>query len=107
MPDDTVASYSPAARTSTEQRGLTIVHKLGWVAAAAICSAYLIWLFVLDPIPFQDLPNHIARGVVMADLLFQHGVRFGTQFSLHLQPIPYVLHDLLLAGLIQILGPRW
>src|SRR5262249_41880965 len=47
--------------------------KLGWAVALAIGAAYLILFARLTSFPLQDYPNHVARGVVMADLLFQHG----------------------------------
>jgi len=40
----------------------------------------------------------------MADLLFESGARFGHWYSCGAQPIPYVLHDLLLAGCIELFG---
>ncbi len=78
--------------------------KLGWTAALAICAAYLAFFVQLTSFPLQDYPNHVARGAVMADLLFHHGARFGGQFAVQLMPVPYILGDLLLAGSMELLG---
>ena len=82
----------------------TMVHRLGWITAALVGTAYIACLFLLTSFPFQDYPNHLARGTVMADLLFENGARFGHWYSVALSPIPYVLHDLLLAVCIQLFG---
>jgi hypothetical protein len=82
----------------------TMVHRLGWLAAALICTAYIASLFSLTSFPFQDYPNHLARGAVMADLLFENGARFGHSYDVALSPVPYVLHDLVLAGCIELFG---
>ncbi len=42
---------------------------------------------------------------MLADLLFQHGATFGTMFDFRFMPVPYILGDLLLAGLVQLFGP--
>jgi hypothetical protein len=82
----------------------TMVHRLGWFTAALICTAYIAYLFSLTSFPFQDYPNHLARGTVLADLLFENGARFGHSYGVALSPVPYVLHDLLLAGCIELFG---
>src|SRR5262249_16993935 len=42
--------------------------------------------------------------VVMADLLFHHGVRFGQEFSTQLIAVPYILGDLVLATSVELFG---
>jgi hypothetical protein len=79
--------------------------RLGWATAAILCAAYLGYIAQLTSLPFQDYPDHLVRGAVIADLLFEQGTRFGQVFALHLTPIPYVLHDLLLAGCVESFGP--
>lgn len=75
--------------------GALVLLSLGYVA--------VLWSF--DALPFQDVPNHLARAVITADLLFHGGGRFGGEFSLALLPRPYVLGDLALAGLVEAFGP--
>ena len=96
-----IGSFGPGLMSQTQT---TMVHRLGWIAAALVCTAYIAYLFSLTSFPFQDYPNHLARGTVMADLLFESGARFGHWYSVALSPIPYVLHDLLLAGCIELFG---
>ncbi|MDB6091596.1 MAG: hypothetical protein JWN85_4380 [Gammaproteobacteria bacterium] len=81
------------------------IERLGWAAAAVLYAAYAAYIAQLTSLPFQDSPNHLARGAVLADLLFQHGAQFGQIFAFHFRPIPYILHDLLLAGCIELFGP--
>lgn len=76
-----------------------------WVLAATFALAYL-WLIVqASSLPMQDMPNHLARAVVMADLIFHHGAHFGEQFQFQFMPIPYVLPDIAFATLVEIFGP--
>lgn len=81
-----------------------LARAVGWTVVAVICAAYLFYFANLRAFPLQDFPNHIARAVVISDLLFDHGVRYGQTYSLALLPIPYVLHDLILAGLVKLFG---
>jgi hypothetical protein len=83
---------------------LNLNRKLGWTAALAICAAYVAFFVRLTSYPLQDYPNHVARGAVMADLLFHHGARFGEQFAMQPMAVPYILGDLLLAASIGLLG---
>jgi hypothetical protein len=55
--------------------------------------------------PFQDFPNHLTRATVLADLLLHHGATFGPMFEFRFMPVPYILGDLMLAGLVEIFGP--
>lgn len=59
--------------------------------------------FDLGNQPLNDLPNHTARGLVIADLLFHGGKVFGNHFTLSLALEPYILGDLLLAILAELL----
>ncbi len=70
---------------------------------AVAYAALLTWL---SPLALQDFPNHLARVRVLADILFEHGARFGSSFELHLVPIPYVLGDLVLATATHWLGVK-
>jgi hypothetical protein len=78
--------------------------KLGWVLALVICAAYLAFFVHLTSFPLQDYPNHVARGVVMDDLMFHHGARFGQQFAVRPMAVPYILGDLIMAGSIELFG---
>ncbi|HZZ83333.1 MAG TPA: hypothetical protein VFE30_02260 [Anaeromyxobacteraceae bacterium] len=75
------------------------------LAAGLLALAYLALLWSLDALPLGDLPNHLARATISADLLFHGGQRFGLGYQLHLAPVPYVLGDVALAGLVEWLGP--
>src|ERR1700722_1379835 len=76
-----------------------------WCVTTFIAGAYaLLWLW-LNNLPFLDFPNHLARSVVMADALFDHGVRFAQAFTVKLSLSTYVLGDLALASLVQVIGP--
>jgi len=70
-----------------------------------VVGAYLLVIGRSSFCSLLDLPNHLARATVMADLMFHHGSRFGGAFHYHFMAIPYVLGDLLLAGLVTSLGP--
>lgn len=81
------------------------IEAVGWAVAWLSCAAYVLYIAQLTSLPFQDYPNHLVRGAVIADLLFHHGARFGEVFDFHLAPLPYILHDLLLAGCVELFGP--
>jgi hypothetical protein len=82
----------------------TGVGRIGWIAAAVLGAAYVVFIARLTSFPMQDYANHVARAGVMADLLFHHGARFGQYFQLHLTPVPYVLPDLILASAVEVFG---
>jgi hypothetical protein len=87
---------APMSRTSLEVSAL---------AGAIILGAlYVGWFATLRSYPFEDFPNHLARGVAMSDLLFNHGQQYGHVFTFSLVLVPYLLHDLLLATLIGSFG---
>ena len=69
-----------------------------------LLAAYSLVLVVFSPLPLQDYPNHLARALAMADLMFHHGARFGQYFTYHFLFVPYVLPDLALASLVAVLG---
>jgi hypothetical protein len=95
------ASRLPEALSTRSRRGL---DRLTLAAAAVMVIAYVIYFATLTPPPLQDFPNHLARAAIIADALFDGGARFGGAFSVHLMPIPYVLHDVVFASLIQAFG---
>ncbi|WP_242343895.1 hypothetical protein [Anaeromyxobacter terrae] len=74
------------------------------VAVALLSAGYLLLLWSLDALPIQDLPNHLARATVEADLLFHDGRRFGSMFAVDLELWPFVGGDLALAGLVAVFG---
>ena len=69
-----------------------------------LAAAYVIVLTYFAPLPLQDFPNHLARAVVMADLIFHQGRDFGSAFSFQFQLAPYILGDLVLAAGVEVLG---
>jgi hypothetical protein len=99
------AHPAPLAAAVSALRDPAGIASLGWAAAAFFCTAYAVYIAQLTSLPFQDYPNHLVRGAVIADLLFDHGTRFGRIFDFQLIPVPYILHDLLLAGCVELFGP--
>ncbi|MDB6013535.1 MAG: hypothetical protein JWL65_5785 [Gammaproteobacteria bacterium] len=99
------ARLGPIAAAVSALRDPAGIARLGWAFAAFFGAAYAVYIAQLTSLPFQDYPNHLVRGAVMADLLFDHGTRFGRIFDFQLIPVPYILHDLLLAGCVEIFGP--
>jgi len=81
-------------------------YRVAWAIAAAIMAAYGIVLLQFAPPALQDYPNHVARALVMSDLLFHGGIRFGATFQYDFITAPYILHDLLLAAAIEVLGVK-
>jgi hypothetical protein len=82
----------------------TLVKVLA-AALALLSGGYLLLFWSLDSLPFQDLPNHLARASIEADLLLHGGRRFGSMFAVEVRPWPYVGGDLALAGLVGAFGP--
>lgn len=89
--------------TPTDIVPLPIVRVL-WASALVVTGAYLLLWLGIHNLPYLDFPNHLARAVVMADALFNHGSRFGYAFTVKLSPSTYVLGDLGLASLVQLIG---
>jgi hypothetical protein len=56
------------------------------------------------PLVIQDYPNHLARALIMADRIFQHGAEFGAAYQYHFLFTPYLLGDLILAALVALVG---
>ncbi len=94
---------SPTAPV-TQPGGPALARALG-IAAAALTALYALMCLAMSNLPWNDMPNHTARGLVMADLLFHGGRQFGSQFELHAGFDPYLLGDLLLAALSAALAP--
>lgn len=74
---------------------------------AACVGLYALFGLSLSNAPLQDLPNHLARGHIIADLLFNNGSLFGSKFALDLQVTPYLFADLILATLDRLVGIEW
>lgn len=82
----------------------TLANIIGWPAAALLATGYVTLIARLTSFPFEDLPAHLARAKVLADLLFHHGRQWGTVFAFHWRLVPYLLHDLILTSLTAALG---
>lgn len=82
-----------------------VVAKASVFAAAVLAAGYLLLFWSLDASPLQDLPNHLARAVVEADLLLRGGERFGSLFTVQLRFWPYVGGDVALIALVAAFGP--
>src|SRR5215469_838523 len=72
-----------------------------------LLSLYVAFDLCLGGAPLQDLPDHLTRAHIMADLLFNHGAQFGDQFAVKFDFSPYVAGDLLLASLDRGIGAAW
>ena len=96
----TTASATESIRNDTHT-----LQRAGVGVFATIAAAYVIVLAQFSAFPFQDFPNHLTRAVILADILFHHGAAFGPLFEFRFMPVPYILGDLLLAGLVELFGP--
>ena len=76
-----------------------IVNALG-----ALILGHIVLLAALSSAPFLDLPNHLARATVVADLLLDGGKRFGQTFTFEWRFAPYILSDVALVGLVHGVG---
>lgn len=88
------------------------VAGFGWPRVSAAVFVALLTLYValalcLSNSPLQDLPDHLTRAHIIADLLFDHGRNFGGLFALKLSFSPYVAGDLALASLDRCVGTAW
>lgn len=83
-----------------------LVNRFGLPAVAVLYALYVAYFLQLTSLPLQDYPNHVARAVVLGDLIFHHGARFGQVFSFHFAAAPYLLTDLLLTGCLQLFGAK-
>lgn len=85
----------------------TLTDRIAWTVGAILIAAYVAVFARLSPfLALEDFPNHLARAVVMADLIFGHGATFGEAFEYRFLAVPYVLGDLLLTVAVQLLGVR-
>jgi hypothetical protein len=75
-----------------------------WPVVVLATAIYVITLYRYSALLFQDYPNHLARSVVLSDLWFHHGARFGRIFEFRGIAYPYIAADLLLAPLVACLG---
>jgi hypothetical protein len=78
----------------------------GWIVGALLIAAYAVIFARFSAFSLMDYPNHLARAVVMADLIFHGGARFGDLFQYHFIATTYVLDDLVLTGAVNSLGVR-
>ena len=80
------------------------MKRVAFFAFGALAVGYAVLLWSLAGLPFHDFPNHVARSVVMADLTFHGGERFGQVFSGEFRFIPYMLGDVMLTLLVEACG---
>lgn len=88
---------------ATEQQSLTSASCL---AIAISWMGYLLLLASASAMSLQDMPNHLARAQVTADLLLHHAQVFGSDFQWHFMAVPYVLGDLLMTASVELLGAQ-
>jgi len=82
--------------------GLEISWRIAVLVLLAGC--YVGVLLYFSPLTLQDYPNHLARAVVMSDLMFDQGRQFGSVFELQYLFASYALGDWILAALVHFLG---
>lgn len=82
-----------------------LLDRAGVAAVALLIAGYVFIIGRSSYFWMLDFPNHLARATVMADLMFHHGSHFGADFQYQFMFVPYVLPDLALTGLIELLGP--
>jgi hypothetical protein len=76
-------------------------------ARSALLLAVLSYVGVIawfSPLVIQDYPNHLARALILEDLIFHHGAQFGSDYQYHFLFTPYVLGELILAALTAVVG---
>ncbi len=94
-------SAAAAGPLETDSRAL---QRAGFLVFGLLTLSYVVFFARLTSFPYQDFPNHLTRAVVLADLLFHDGATFGRMFDFSFMPVPYILGDLALAGLVQLFG---
>src|SRR5579864_1856410 len=94
-------AFPNEAIAATELQSLTSATCL---AIAISWMGYLLLLASASAMSLQDMPNHLARAQVTADLLLHHGQAFGGEFQWHFMLVPYVLGDLLMTASVELLG---
>lgn len=72
-----------------------------------LLALYAAFGLSLGNAPQWDLPNHITRAHIIADLIFHHAGEFGDQFILNPSFSPYIAGDLLFASLDRLLSTAW
>ena len=77
------------------------------VVFAVLTCSYALFCLSLANAPMQDLPNHLARAHIIADLLLNQGRSFGNEFAVGLEFTPYLAGDLILAALDRLVGMEW
>ena len=63
-------------------------------ARNVLLLAVLLYVGVIawfSPLVIQDYPNHLARAVIMDDLIYHHGAEFGSTYQYHFLFTSYVL----------------
>jgi hypothetical protein len=92
-----------------EPMGTTLSDRRAAPGLAAIVFIvgllYAVTLWSFDGLPYQDVPNHLARAVAIADLLFHGGRAYGGTFTFEWQFVPYVLGDAFHAATVELLSP--
>jgi hypothetical protein len=83
-----------------------LISRFGLAVVAVLYALYVAYFLQLTSLPLQDYPNHVARAVVLGDLIFHSGARFGQAFSFHLAAAPYLLTDLLLTACVELFGAK-
>jgi hypothetical protein len=97
---------APNATATPSGSGWSLDHAVLVAALIGLVAAYAGALWALDALPYQDVPNHLARAVAISDLLFDGGRRFGAIFSFEWQFAPYILGDLVHATTLRWLAPE-
>jgi hypothetical protein len=77
-----------------------------WIVGGLIGFAHVLVFMRFAPAMLQDWPDHVARAVIIDDLTFHQGVKFGAAFQFSFMAVPYILNDLLLAGGIELVGAQ-
>ncbi len=97
-----------AAPAAPGERAVTgAAARLATVVFPVVLALYGAFALFLSNAPMQDLPDHITRAHIIADLLFNHGRQFGDHFFLTPSFSPYMGTDLLLAVLDRLFGTAW
>lgn len=101
------ATSAIAARSAPASRIAAARGAVPAVLFLVLLMLYVAFGLCLGGAPMQDLPNHLTRAHIMADLLFNHGAQFGDLFAVKLDFSPYLAGDLLLASLDRAIGTAW
>ncbi len=74
---------------------------------SGLVGLYVAFGLCLANAPMQDLPDHLTRAHIIADLIFNHGAQFGDAFALKASFSPYLAGDMVLASLDRCIGTAW